>query len=211
MDATPFTLGSVPCVVGTPICPATCNPHPNIPNKLVIAKQACPPTERMPVMHRLFRIVPVVLACSVLALAGSGCHNGSEPVNRHAGATLMLRPENATGGVGVVRRTDLLVAFHRTSEKEAELRVLIRARDDARAAGDEQAVAAYEAYGEMMQDIAHRQLAGTEPLYTLIPGIEDELRLVMDRHALARVVEAGPGIAGLDVTDELTALLLERE
>ncbi|MCW5777464.1 MAG: hypothetical protein KIS87_13590, partial [Phycisphaeraceae bacterium] len=80
----------------------------------------------------------------------------------------MLRPENATGGVGVVRRTDLLVAFHRAPEKEAELRTLIRARDDARAAGDERAVAAYESYGETMQDIAHRQLAGTEPLYTLI-------------------------------------------
>lgn len=80
------------------------------------------------------------------------------------------------------------------------------------AAGDERpAAAAYEAYGEMMQDVAHRQPAGTEPLYTLIPGIEDELREVMARHALARVVEAGPGIEGLDITDEPTALLLEQQ
>lgn len=162
-------------------------------------------------MNRPVCLLCVVLVCSAFALLATGCRNGGEPRNRHAGATLMLRPQNATGGVGVVRRTDLLVAFHRTPDKEAVLQALIRARDDARAAGDEKAVAAYEAFGEMMQDIAHRQLAGAEPLYTLIPGIEDELREVMDRHALARVVEAGPGIEGLDITDELTALLPEQE
>ena len=58
-----------------------------------------------------------------------------------------------------------------------------------------------------MQAIAHRQLSGAEPSYTVLAGTEAELRLVMDRHNLGKIVEAGPGVEGLDVTDELVAML----
>ncbi len=161
------------------------------------------------------RFVRVALPAT-LALALLGATAGCQQHGAHAGSagaadTLMLMPQNATGGVGTVRRTELLIAYHRSARHAETLRSLIRRRDEAAQAGDADTVAALEHYGAAMQDVAHRQLAGKEPLYTVLLGVEDELRAVMDRHGLARVVEAKRGVEGLDITDELIAMLPEAQ
>ncbi|VAX39744.1 hypothetical protein MNBD_PLANCTO03-2239 [hydrothermal vent metagenome] len=46
-------------------------------------------------------------------------------------------------------------------------------------------------------------------MYTVLVGVEDELWALMDRHNLNKIVEAGPGIEGLDITDELVAMLAQ--
>jgi len=147
-----------------------------------------------------------MLALGALIVAAVAC---TARDSRTSGETLMLMPENATGGVGVVRRVDLLVAYHSSVRHDETIRGLVRDRDAARDAGDTAKVAALEAYGSMMQDVAHRQLAGDEPLYTVLLGVQDELRAIMVEHSLGCVVEAGPGVRGTDITDELVAMLPE--
>lgn len=150
-----------------------------------------------------------LLACCLL---GVGCESHSgHASNGHAGETLMLRPESAPGPIGVVRRTDLLVAYHRSAAFDDLMHTLSARRDAAAAAGETETVAAVELYGAMMQEISHRQLAGDEPLYTVLLGVEDELRAIMASRGLSRVVEAGPGAEGVDITDELIAAIASED
>lgn len=152
-------------------------------------------------------------AAVVGLVAAGGCWAGCSLRPGPGGQTLMVLPsQSRAGGVGVVRRTDLLVAYHKGAHHEARYQALVEARDAARAEGDEAGAARVEALGAELQEVAHRQLAGREPLYTVLVGVEDELRAIMAAHGLSRVLEAGPGVEGVDITDELVAALrVERE
>lgn len=151
---------------------------------------------------------PLLAAGLVAGLVAAGCVGGGGASTAGAGDTLMVLPgQAASGGVGVVRRTELLVAYHRSTRHAAGQRTLIEARDAARAAGEQERVARIEAMGAEMQEIAHRQLAGSEPLYTVLLGVQEELRAIMEARGLSRVLEAGPGVEGVDITDELVAAL----
>lgn len=162
-----------------------------------------------PPISRLF----VGLACAgaVGAALLTSCALGSSgtPAPDHGGDTLMLLPENAAGPAGVVRRTDLLVAYGKSKYLKEHYMTLESARDAARDAGDNELAAKIEAEGPYWQEVMHRQLAGDEPLYTILLAVEDELREVADAHNLSKVLEAGEGIEGLDITDELAEKLAQ--
>ncbi|MCA9273014.1 MAG: hypothetical protein KDA31_08220 [Phycisphaerales bacterium] len=162
-------------------------------------------------MSRLF----VGLACTgaVAAALLTSCALGSSgtPAPDHGGETLMLLPENAAGPVGVVRRTDLLVAYGKSKYLKEHYKTLETARDAARDAGDEELTAKIEAEGPYWQEVMHRQLAGEEPLYTILLAVQDELRDVADAHNLSKVLEAGKGVEGIDITDELAEKLAQSQ
>jgi len=142
-----------------------------------------------------------VSAAGGAGLAGCQCRGGGP------GDTLMLDPDRAGGGVGVVRRTDLLIAYHRSQAHADPLRRLKERHGAAGAAGDESFVRKSEAFGAMWQEISHRQLARKEPLYTVVLAVREDLEALMARHGLSQIVEAGPGVEGLDITDELITAL----
>lgn len=138
-------------------------------------------------------------------LAGCQCRGGGGP-----GDTLMLAPDRPEGPVGVVRRTDLLIAYHRSpahAEPLRRLRELHAAAGAEGEGGDADLVASAERFGAMWQEISHRQLAREEPLYTVVLSVQEELAALMERHGLSQVVEAGPGVEGVDITDELVGML----
>lgn len=146
---------------------------------------------------------------ALLSLCLSGCHGAQHTGTATAtrAPTLMLSAEHADGDVGTVRRLDLMVAYYRSDRHGAFMQTITGAHARAAEQGDTDRAGRIEAFGAETQEIAHRQLAGDEPLYTVLLGVQDELRAVMSRHGLCRVVEAGPGVEGIDITDELIALL----
>lgn len=154
-------------------------------------------------------LTAAALAATVAVGLGAGFAAGCARAD--SGATLMLMPENAPGRTGVVRRTDLLVAHARSARHDAQLRALREKRDALAESGDAAAAESLNAYGAEWQEVAHRQLAGEEPLYTVLLGVQEELRAVMRERGLDRVVEAGPGVEGVDITDELVARITPAE
>ena len=135
-------------------------------------------------------------------LAGCQCRGGGG-----AGDTLMLNPDQAEGGVGVVRRTDLLIAYHRSPAHAEPLRRLTERHAAAKTSGDEAFAGKAEAFGAMWQEISHRQFARREPLYTAVLAVQEDLEALMERHGLSQIKEAGPGVQGIDITDELIEML----
>ncbi len=159
------------------------------------------------------RITTVLFASLALSggliLGGCASHSGEPKMaeGSNVPATLMLSPENAAGGVGVVRRADLLVRYYGSATHDAHMQTLMGLFTEAEDAGRQADATAISTYGGMMQEIAHRQLAETEPIYTVLASMSDDLRTLMRKHNLGRVVEAGPDVEGLDITDELIAML----
>ena len=153
---------------------------------------------------RLSRILSVAAVTSTLTLGGCSLNAGEQT---SAGDTLMLLPENAAGPIGTVRRTDLLVAYSKSKHLKTHYHTLESLRDAATSAGDTKLAANIEAEGPAWQELLHNQLAGTEPLYTTLLAIESELHAVADAKGISKVVEAGPGVQGIDITDDLVAAL----
>jgi hypothetical protein len=152
----------------------------------------------------------VAAAASTLVL-GAALLGACQARSGGAGDTLLVAPSQAAaGGVGVVRRLDVLVAYTKSPLHGDQIQALMDARDAARAAGRQDEVARIEALGAEMQEIAHRQLAGTEPLYNVLLAVGPDLRAIMESRGLARVLEAGPGVEGVDITDELIAAIERR-
>ncbi|MEZ6234651.1 MAG: hypothetical protein R3B68_10725 [Phycisphaerales bacterium] len=168
---------------------------------------------------------PVVVGVVALLIGlGGGVAGGWAAASASAspaGDTLMVAGENlARPGdgprVGVVRRTELLVAYHKSPRFAAWLSGLRAERDAAVQRGDTEAAARYEAFGAELQEVGHRQLAQREPLYTILLGAQGELREVMERHGLVWVREAGadvgfPAAEVVDITEELCELLMAAE
>jgi len=158
-------------------------------------------------MNRLARSLSLATVASGLLVSLGMLTPLSGCTGTRSAPTLRLQPGNAPGGTGVVRRTDLLIAYTRSPAHDTPIDDLRRRRDEAAAAGDTTTVDGLNAYGAEWQEIAHRQLAGTEPIYTVLLAVQDELRAVMDARGLDRVVEAGRGVEGIDITDDLIARL----
>ena len=160
-------------------------------------------------VSRLFVGLACAGAVSAALLTSCALGSGGPAVPDHGGDTLMLLTDNAGGPVGVVRRTDLLVAYGKSKYLKEHYKTLETARDAARDAGDHELAARIEAEGPYWQEVMHRQLAGDEPLYTILIAVQDELREVADSHNLSKVLEAGEGVEGLDITDELAEKLAQ--
>ena len=163
------------------------------------------------VTSRLF--VGLASAGAVAAALLTSCALGSSTTAApdHGGDTLMLLPENAGGPTGIVRRTDLLVAYGKSKYLKEHYKTLETARDAAREAGDDELADKIEAEGPAWQEVLHRQLAGEEPLYTILLAVQDEMHDVADAHNLSKVLEAGKGVVGIDITDELAEKLAQAQ
>lgn len=159
----------------------------------------------------LSRLLPVAAASAVLLVA-PGCDlSGASNMTAGAGDTLMLLPENAGGPTGTVRRTDLLVAYGKSVHLQEHYDTLETARDAARQAGNDEFADRIESEGPAWQEVLHRQLAGDEPLYTTLLAVQDEIRDVANNHGISKVVEAGPGVSGTDITDEIVEALKQSD
>lgn len=113
--------------------------------------------------------------------------------------------------VGTYRRYDLLVAYYASDMFHQRLEALRQERDAALAAGDKAGAEALERRGEALQDRAHRQLQGTEPLDNIMADLKDAIPRVEGELGVSRLVEdteALPaGTRTVDATPALTACL----
>ncbi|MEM1165007.1 MAG: hypothetical protein AAGI30_01815 [Planctomycetota bacterium] len=139
----------------------------------------------------------------VAALTLPSCHiepaASSEP-SGHLG-TIAMSVEHPLGPVGAIDRTQLLVAYYMSAHHADDLEALTALRDAAE--GDDRA--AIEHAGQSMQSLAHRQLAGDEPLYAVLGRLDPQVRAVMHDRGLSRVVLVDIQSDHLDVTDDLVA------
>ncbi len=161
-------------------------------------------------MAHAFRTTRAAAALS-LALAGAGitatgCGLFGRAPDNH---TLMYNADQPSGGTGAVDRTELLVAWYASQEFHDQLDTL-RTHLEAAPDADKPAI---EGRGPETQAIAHRQLAGDEPLYTVLVGVQDELDALMDEQGLWKVVlVSGDAPAGTtDITDELVSRITPHE
>jgi hypothetical protein len=114
--------------------------------------------------------------------------------------------------VGTFRRTDVLVAWHRSERFHAALGDLVRRRDEAQAKGDSSLVRSLEERGAAMQDRSHRQLAGQETIPEILEALAPSLAEVARETNVSAVAETldyhDPAtIEIVDVTDALVRRL----
>ncbi|RNC80304.1 MAG: hypothetical protein ED559_00360 [Phycisphaera sp.] len=157
-------------------------------------------------------LLPVAAAsAALLVVPGCNLSSGSNKPVSGAGDTLMLLPEHAGGPTGTIRRTDLLVAYGKSVHLKEHYSTLETARDAAREAGDDAFADRIEAEGPAWQEVLDRQLAGDEPLYTTLLAVQNEIRDVANEHGISKVVEAGPGVKGTDITDKIVEALKQSD
>ncbi len=117
----------------------------------------------------------------------------------------------AAAPVGVIRRTDLLVAYYNSQRHADYLNGLLKQRDEAKAAGDRARVRAIDREGQAQQDLAHKQLMGRAPLTNILEAIRDDLDHVVQELGVGTVLESGafirPGTRTIDLTDDLVKRL----
>lgn len=146
-----------------------------------------------------------VLAALLLALPllWSGCSAGPPPV---AEPPLYQAAVGTDAPVGVLDRTRVLVAYHRSRYWNDRMAPLLAEHRAATAANDQARVRAAVREGEARQACAHRQLLGREPL----GHVADDLR--PDIEALARSAgvrgvylkgQAPPDAKAIDLTAQL--------
>ncbi|CAG1009886.1 hypothetical protein PHYC_03763 [Phycisphaerales bacterium] len=154
--------------------------------------------------HISIRGVGVVVAV-VLGVVVGGCSWA-----RQARPEVAYSTAAAEARVGQVGRTELLVAYAKSKVQDDRLRAMVRERDAAKARGDSARVKELEREGSAMQDRAHRQLAGREPLTNVIDAIRNGLPGVAREQHVDRidiVAKVRPTEASPDVTKAVTALL----
>ena len=147
--------------------------------------------------------VALTLAAAALATTGCGLFAPREGDIEH---TLMVNADHPAGGVGAVDRERLLVAYYASQDFHDRLDALRVQRDAAEA----DRAPAIEARGAELQELAHSQLAGTQPIYTVVVDIRDELERVLDDRGLWRAVLVTGPTDHADLTDDLVALLTPR-
>jgi hypothetical protein len=160
---------------------------------------------------RSFALKPAIAATATAcacAIGGCSYHLGDDPASKTAGGdTLMLILENAGGPVGTVDRTELLVAYGKSRYISDHMTTLRAELAQAKDADDNKLAAEIEAEGPAWQEILHNQLAGTEPLYTIVLDIQNELRQVADEKGLSKIIEAGDDTDGIDITQDIAEAL----
>jgi uncharacterized protein with von Willebrand factor type A (vWA) domain len=113
-----------------------------------------------------------------------------------------------TEKVGTYRRYDLLVAYYASDVVHQRLADMRQRRDAALAAGHTATAEALEREGEAMQEKAHRQLAGDEPLDNILADLKDAIPQVERELGVSRLVEdttkLPKGVARVDATEALT-------
>jgi hypothetical protein len=116
----------------------------------------------------------------------------------------------APATVATFERKPVLIAYYHSTWLDAFMRKLVAECSEARARGDDAAVADCERRGEQYQEVAHRQMAGTAPLDNVMEVLAPHLAEVARAVGATTVVERGqepPGAMTVDVTERLVALL----
>ncbi|MGP1273274.1 MAG: hypothetical protein ACTS22_08060 [Phycisphaerales bacterium] len=156
-------------------------------------------------MARASRSTALALTLAAAALATTGCGL----LAPHEGAiehTLMVNPDHPAGGTGAVDRERLLVAYYASQAFHDRLNRL-RAQRDAAEPGP---AAEIETRGGELQELAHHQLAGTEPVYTVLIDIQGELDRVLDERGLWRAVLVTGPSDHPDITADLVGRITPR-
>lgn len=164
---------------------------------------------------RRYHSAAVLLACTAAlaaTLALGGCQNklagpfDASPWFVAPAATTAASPAR----VGTVKRTELLIAYHKSATQTAYIRGLIAQRDAAKAAGDSKRVAELEREGEASQDLAHQRLLGKASMKPIIDEVRAKLEAVAKTAGVSSIVEEGsplpPGAVAIDVTPHVVAL-----
>jgi hypothetical protein len=107
--------------------------------------------------------------------------------------------------VGTFKRTEVVVAYYRSSIHDRFLQSLQADRDQAAAAGNQQRVKEIEAKGEAAQNLAHRQLAGEAALENILDHLRKEFPQIAAEAGVKILVEQplyiDPALKTVDVTD----------
>lgn len=118
-------------------------------------------------------------------------------------------PPATTLRVGTFRRTDLRVAYYRSTMFDEKLEEMREEVKRARAAGDEEKAAALESRGEAMQELAHQQLAGTAALGNVLEPLRASLPEIAAAAGVHIIVEAPlyahESVETVDVTEGFVA------
>lgn len=114
--------------------------------------------------------------------------------------------------VGTFRRTEILVAWHRSAVQDARIRDLIRRRDEAKAKGDTQLAQALEERGAAMQERAHRQLSGEETIPEILEALAPQMADAAREAGVSLIAETiayhdAVAVEVVDVTETLTKRL----
>lgn len=150
----------------------------------------------------------LLAGCGVSSAGKDAADGGSAQLTAAApeqGATSEANRER----VGVFDRTKVLIAYYRSAEHAAALDAMQRERDEARHDGDAFWAAEIERRGGVMQERAHRQLAGRAPLTNIRLAIGDRLPALAKELGVPDIVErdkAMPGVTTVDVTDRIVAM-----
>jgi len=116
----------------------------------------------------------------------------------------------APATVATFERKPVLIAYYHSTWLAASMRKLVAECTEARARGDDAAVADCERRGAEHQEVAHRQMAGTAPLDNVMEVLAPHFPEVARAVGATTVVERGQEPAGamtVDVTERLVALL----
>lgn len=152
------------------------------------------------------------LLIAATAFVGSGCSQSPPPY-----ATIPLFPESmpaAPETVGEVDGMQLLIAWHKSAEFQAELSELVRQRDAAKSAGDLAEVKRLEDLGARRQDTAHQWLGGETPMDPVVerlrPLAADFAREKKLDAIIVRSADLPSSARVVDVTGELIARIPQR-
>lgn len=113
-----------------------------------------------------------------------------------------------TSKVGVFDKRALVVAYYRSPQFASLLKEKRQAMEAAKAAGDTAKAASLEKWGQASQDLAHRQLAGSAPVDSILEALKPQLADLAARASVQEIVaDAKPGQSKVDVTEQLLELL----
>lgn len=148
-------------------------------------------------VRSLFTAITLLLACGVNAI-------GAEPDGE---------PHNKGVVVGVFDSRAVAAAYYRSAAFGQKLAGLRARQQRAKETGDEAAVAKFDKLGRGLQDRAHKQTFGAEPIDSLLTEIgKDDLATIADNAGVDLLVSKWEvafqrgGAAVKDVTDDVVEL-----
>lgn len=108
--------------------------------------------------------------------------------------------------IGTFDRQSIVIAYYRSPQFAALMKHKTAARDNAKRVGDTARVQELEQWGASVQELAHKQLYGDEPLTNILDALKpalDSIRIALKVRTIVAVSAAPAGRQVIDVTPQL--------
>ncbi|HYG34380.1 MAG TPA: hypothetical protein VEC99_06325 [Clostridia bacterium] len=117
--------------------------------------------------------------------------------------------KSAENRIGVYNSRAVALAFYRSEAWNAELKRQMAERDKAKAAGDNQRVAALEKWGKESQDRAHRQTFGDAPIDNILAYMTNSLPQIKEQANVQTIAARAPATGSAQTVD-ITAQMVKQ-